>query len=95
MKKYLFLLLFFTGNKTFAQKAKDTLSDNLKEYHFRYYQLPGQPDSATFFKQQDSIYKQQQKLKQIQRKIDSLKLLPPSQKNLAYNAVSINSKATR
>lgn len=83
------LLLLLATGKPFAQKqGKDSLADdNMKQYHFRYYQLPGQPDSATFFRRADSAYIQQQKRDERKRKIDSLQrlLLLPPKKSLAYN----------
>ena len=36
-------------------QSKDPLPPEYMK-QFRYYQLPGQPDSATFFKNMDSIY---------------------------------------
>jgi hypothetical protein len=37
-------------------QSKDSVPDYMKQYNFRYYQLPGQPDSETYFKNMDSIY---------------------------------------
>lgn len=79
------LLFLFASNKSFAQQTKDSLPDYMKQYNFRYYQLPGQPDSATFFKKMDSTLQQQQKFNEIKRKIDSLQKLTPQKKSLAYN----------
>lgn len=78
------LLLLFAGNKSFAQQGKDSLPDYMKQYNFRYYRLPGQPDSATFFKRMDSTIQQQQKFNEIKRKIDSLQKLTPQKNSLAY-----------
>ncbi len=66
--------LFFclVVNKSFSQKqANDSTPDYMKR--FRYYRLPGQPDSATFFKRADSA-------QQFKKVVDSLrrkKATPP------------------
>ncbi len=71
------LLLFaFTAHTTFAQQPhKDTAADNLKSYHFRYFRLPGQPDSATFFKRMDSLDQRKRVRDVLFKKYDSLRKL--------------------
>jgi hypothetical protein len=75
------LLFLFAANKTFAQQSNDALPG----YDFRYYRLPGQPDSATFFKRMDSSLQQQKKFNELKRKIDSMQELAPQKKYLTYN----------
>lgn len=73
------LLFCFAVGKTFAQKpGKDSMPDYMKR--FKYYTLPGFPDSATFFKRADSA-------EQFKKVVDSLrrkKTTPPVHTILTY-----------
>jgi hypothetical protein len=66
------LLFVFTFTKTFAQKQnKDSATDNIQQYHFRYYHLPG-IDSATFDRRFDSAWHRKLLMGSLLKKYDSL-----------------------
>jgi hypothetical protein len=65
------LLFCFAAGKAFAQKpGKDSMPDYMKR--FKYYTLPGFPDSATFEKRMDSAMQRKKIMDSLQRRIDSL-----------------------
>jgi hypothetical protein len=78
------LFFCFANYKIFAQQHH---KDSLPGYNFRYYKLPGQPDSATYFKRMDSTMQQQKRFNELKRKIDSLQELTPQKKYLTYNKI--------
>ena len=87
------LLFCFVVNKGFAQnQSKDSLPEYMKQ--FRYFKLPGMPDSATYFKRMDSSMQRQRLRDSLQQRYDSLmrqRKVIPSRTSTAYN--NINNKA--
>lgn len=79
-------MLLFAANKTFAQQSKDAMPDYMNQ--FRYYQLPGMPDSATFFKQLDSLRQRKILMDSLQKRYDSMRIkqsITLTQNHLALN----------
>jgi hypothetical protein len=78
------------ASSTHAQKQadKDSMPDYFKKYA-RYYRLPGQPDSATFFRRADSIEQSKKLMDSIRRK----QATPPVRTILTYTEQK--KKATR
>ncbi len=83
------LLFCFVVNKGFAQnQSKDSLPEYMKQ--FRYFKLPGMPDSATYFKRMDSSFRQQRLRDSLQQRYDSLmrqRRIIPTRTSLAYTAI--------
>lgn len=81
---YCCLPLLLIISKGFGQKqGKDSLPDYFRE--FRYYRLPGMPDSATFSRQIDSFYKRQQLIDSLQKRRDSL--IQEQKKNIPVKTI--------
>jgi hypothetical protein len=78
------LPLFLIIGKGFGQKQdKDSLPDYFRE--FRYYRLPGMPNSATFYRQIYSFYKRQQRIDSLHKRRDSL--LQEQKKNIPAKTI--------
>jgi hypothetical protein len=89
--KILFCILCcITANSTLAQKQadKDSMPDYFKKY-MRYYRLPGQPDSATFFNRADSADQSKKVLDSLRRK----RAVPPIRTIITNNKPIYNNKA--
>lgn len=87
--KIIFLLLLcFAVNKSFAQQKTDSLPDYMKQ--FRYFRLPGMPDSATYFQRLDSSMQRQRVRDSLQQRYDSLmrqRKTIPTRTSLAHTAI--------